>query len=184
MAIFDVSLYEPCRPAVSADTLAYSADNSTWPTADGGLLTGADDVEGLANVISAEVYEPVHPGPGADSTLYTADESQWPTADGGVIEGATDTTDAVVNADIIVVNIYEYVAASDALDAEVVAAEAPAYGAARYYRRRRPALVYGRGYGVLPALNGEAHGIVGPPIAGMGDEAEDELLIAMLLLAA
>jgi hypothetical protein len=43
MAIFDVSLYEPISAVVTADTIAYTADNATWPTADGGILEGATD---------------------------------------------------------------------------------------------------------------------------------------------
>jgi hypothetical protein len=183
MATYDVEIVEPVRPGVSADTLAYCADEAQWPTADGGLLTGADEVESLVNVITAEVYEPVHPGPGADTTLYSADETVWPTADGGIIEGATETVDASVNADILFGNIYEYVNATDDLDADVVAAEVPAYGG-RYYRRRRPALVYGYGFGALGALDGEAHGVSLPPQAGTESEGEDDELIMLLLLAA
>jgi len=184
MATFDVSLFEPARPGVDASSLAYSADNTTWPTADGGVLAAQDVLEGRTNVIPAEIYEPVHPGPGADTTLYTADETVWPTADGGVIEGATESQDASVNADILFGNIYEYVAAADALDADVIAAEVPVYGGGYYRpRRRRPAVV-GYGYGVLPRLDGEGHGVSLPPQAGTESEDEDELLIAMLLLAA
>jgi hypothetical protein len=43
MAIFDVSLYEPVSAVVTADTTAYAADNTIWPTVDGGLLEGATD---------------------------------------------------------------------------------------------------------------------------------------------
>src|SRR6516162_3054668 len=130
MATFDVSLFEPARPGVDASSLAYSADNTTWPTADGGVLAAQDVLEGRTNVIPAEIYEPVHPGPGADTTLYTADETVWPTADGGIIEGATKTVDAVVNAAIIFAGIYEYPIAADDLDAAVEAA--PAYGRPYY----------------------------------------------------
>jgi hypothetical protein len=187
MAIYLAEIIEPVRAGVTTDSLAYTADNVTWPTADGGLLDVADTLDGLTNVITAEIYEPVHPGPGADSTLYTADEAVWPTADGGIIEGATETVDAVVNVNILFGSIYEYAAATDALDAEVIAAELPVYGGGYYPRpRRRPAVVYGYGYGVLPRLEGEGHGIVGLPTASRGDEGEDDddLLIAMILLAA
>jgi hypothetical protein len=186
VATYVVEIIEPVRPGVSADTLAYSGDNSTWPTADGGQLQAEDVLDALANIVAAEIYEPVHPGPSADTTLYTADGTVWPTADGGIIEGATETVDASVNAAILFANIYEYVAATDDLDAEVVAAELPVYGGGYYPRpRRRPALVYGYGYGVLPRLEGEAHGIVGLPTAGIGsEEDDDDLLIALMLLAA
>jgi hypothetical protein len=164
LAIFDVNLYEPVRPGVNADTLAYSADNATWPTADGGLLDIADNLDAISNVISAEIYEPIHPGPGADTTLYTADETQWPTADGGIIEGATESVDAVINVDIGIVFIYEYGAASDDQDAEIISAIAEIGGG--YYPRPRPAAVIGYGYGVLSELEGEAVGAIG--IIGLG----------------
>jgi hypothetical protein len=184
VAIYVADIVEPVRPGVSTDTLAYSADESQWPDASGGLLTGAEDIEGLTNVVQAEIYEPVHPGPGADTTLYSADETVWPTADGGIIEGATETVDASVNAEVLFGSIYEYPIATDDLDAEVVAAEMPIGGGHYPWpRRRRPAVV-GSGYGVLPRLQGEAHGVVLPPAADTGSEEEDELLIALMLLAA
>jgi hypothetical protein len=43
MTIFDVNLYEPISAVVTVDTTAYTADNTIWPTADGGLLEGATD---------------------------------------------------------------------------------------------------------------------------------------------
>jgi hypothetical protein len=183
MPIYDVEIVEPVRPGVDASTFGYTADNITWPTADGGALQAEDILDASTNVISAEIYEPVHPGPGADTTLYSADETVWPTADGGIIEGATDTTDAAVNADIGIVWVYEYVNATTDLDAELIAAEVPAY-AGGYYRRRRPALVYGVVRGRLPALDGEAHGVVGLPGSGTESEDDDDLLIALMLLAA
>jgi hypothetical protein len=159
MSIFNVNLYEPIRPGIDASTLAYSSDNTIWPTADGGLLDASETLDALTNIISAEIYEPVHPGPGADTTLYTADETVWPTADGGIIEGATDSTDAAVNADILFGNIYEYVAATDALDAELIPAIIAEPGGG-YYERPRPYPITGYGYGVLPELEGEGLGAV------------------------
>jgi hypothetical protein len=161
VTIFDVSLHEPARPGVNADTLAYTADESQWPTADGGLLDASETLDGLTNVISAEIYEPVHPGPGADTTLYTADESVWPTADGGILEGATESQDASVNADIVNLGLYEYVNATDDVDAELVSAIiAEPGGGYPPLVRRRPAVV-GFGYGILPDLEGEAFGAIG-----------------------
>jgi hypothetical protein len=112
-------------------------------------------------VLDVSLNEPIRPGVNADTLAYSADNTIWPTADGGILEGATET-----------------------VDAEVVAGEQVAYGAARYYRRRRPTLVYGYGDGELPRLDGEAHGIVGLPAARGEDEDEDDLLIALMLLAA
>jgi hypothetical protein len=167
LAIFDVNLYEPSRPGVNADSLAYSADNTVWPTADGGLLDASETLDALTNIISAEIYEPVHPGPGADTTLYSADETVWPTADGGILEGATETVDAVVNVDIGIVWLYEYGAASDELDAELIPAIIAEPGGG-YYPRPRPAAVIGYGYGVLPELEGEAFGAIAITGRGLG----------------
>jgi hypothetical protein len=168
MSVFDVNLYEPIRPGIDASTLAYSSDNAIWPTADGGLFDAFESLDASTNVISAEIYEPVHPGPGADTTLYSADETVWPTADGGIIEGATDTTDAAVNADILFGNIYEYIAATDDLDAELVPAViAEPGGGYPPLVRRRPAIV-GFGYGILPEIEGEAFGTIGSVGRGFG----------------
>jgi hypothetical protein len=168
VAIFDVSLYEPIRPGVNADSLAYSADNTIWPTADGGLLEASETLNAFTNVISVEIYEPVHPGPGADTTLYTADETVWPTADGGIIEGATDATDAAINANILFGDIYEHVVASDDLDAELIPAVIAEPGGGYYPIPRRPAAVVGHGYGVLPELDGESFGAIGAVGRGLG----------------
>jgi hypothetical protein len=184
VATYDVSLTEPVRPGADASTLSYSADNAIWPTADGGQLQAEDILDALANIVAAEVYEPVHPGPGADTIAYSADETVWPTADGGIIEGATETIDAVVNVDIGIVGLYEYCAASDDLDAELIAAELPVGGGYFPRPRRRPTAVVGYGYGRLRPLEGEAHGVALPPQAGTGDESEDDELVALMLLLA
>jgi hypothetical protein len=168
VTIFDISLYEPIRPGVNADSVAYNADNTSWPTADGGLLDASETLDALTNIISAEVYEPIHPGPGADTTAYTADNATWPTADGGIIEGATETTDAAVNANILFGDIYEYVAASDELDAELIAAIIAEPGGGYYPIPRRPAAVVGHGYGILSELDGEALGAIGVVGQGFG----------------
>jgi hypothetical protein len=176
MTTYTVDLHEPVRPSVSADSLAYTADNSTWPTADGGQLSASDGVDGLTNVVTAEVYEPVHPGPGADTVDYSADETSWPTADGGVLVGAVDDSDSlVVPAGAAILD--EPANAVDALDAEVIAA--PAAGGGGYYRppRPRPHPVVGYGDGELPQIEGLAIGEVGLP-------NDDELVVLMLLLAA
>jgi hypothetical protein len=181
VATLDVSLYEPVRPGVNADSLAYGADNAIWPTADGGLLEASDALGALANVISAEIYEPIRPGPGADTTLYTADETVWPTADGGVIEGATETVDAVVNAAIIFAGIYEYPIAADDLDAEVIAAEVPVYGGRYPQWRLIPveAAVFepARAVAVVDAE-------IVPATAAGDDGEDDDLAIIAILLAA
>jgi hypothetical protein len=180
MAIYVADIVEPVRPGVDASTLAYTADNTIWPTADGGLLTGADEVESLVNVIAAEVYEPVHPGPGADTTLYTADEAVWPTADGGIIEGATETVDAVVNAAIASGAVYEWVNATDELDAAVESA--PAFGRP-YYPQWRLVPVEAAVYEPARAVAAVDAEIIPATVAG-DDGENDDAIIAILLLAA
>jgi hypothetical protein len=175
MAVYMVDIYEPARPSIHADSLAYTADNTTWPTADGGLLTASDALDGLTNVVTAEVYEPVHPGPGADTVDYTADNETWPTADGGLLVGATDVLDSlVVPAGASIVD--EPASAADTLDAEVIRAVA----GGGYYRppRQRPHPVVGYGDGELPRVTGEAYGTVGEPA-----DSDLELLMLMLIAA-
>jgi len=135
--------------SVTADTLLYNADNSTWPTADGYLPT---------NIISAEVVEPVRAGVTADTAAYTADNTIWPTADGGISIGALDTADADVIAAGTAV-LVEAADASDSLDAQLIPAIVVIGG--RYRAPLRPLPVVGYGYGILPELEGEAHGMVG-----------------------
>jgi hypothetical protein len=150
MAIFDVSLYEPISAVVTADTIAYTADNATWPTADGGILEGATDqvyAAVNANVLFADLNEPVTTQVTADTTAYRADNTIWPTADGGILEGATDQLDAIV-----------------------IPAEAAIGGG--YYPPLRRFLVEGVGYGILPELEGEGLGVVIVDGAGIGALAE------------
>lgn len=90
-------------------------------------------------LVFAEISEPVGGQVTADTTAYTADNTIYPTADGGILPGAVDTADATVIAGEI---------------------EIPVGGGA-YYPQRRPLPIYGVGYGVLPQLWGEAHGVVG-----------------------
>lgn len=203
--VIPADIYEPINP-LTADTTAYTADNTTWPTADttyiGALdiaevaraaiaaaiieaadaaeiadaisviaaiaieaanateyadansillaeaieVAGAlDDIDAalLGSIISADLSEPIGGRVTADSTAYTADAT-WPTADGGILPGAIDSSDATVIA------------------AEI---EIPVSGGARY-PRLRPLPVYGVGFGILPELRGDAHGVV--IIAGIG----------------
>jgi len=136
VAIFDVNLYEPS--GWTADTIIVTADSNYW-TADGGPLVAAsesNDAAINANIISADIYEPVASVWTADSTVVTADSNYW-TADGGPLEGARDIADAQVIPAIV---------------------EIPG---GVYYPRRRPRLVTGYGYGVLPELEGDAIGTVG-----------------------
>jgi hypothetical protein len=133
---------------VTVDTIAYTAD-ATWPSADGFIP---------ANIVFAEISEPVGGHVTADTTAYSADNTIWPTADGGILGGAEDVLDALVIASDTAV-LAEAADAADILDATVIAAEVP-LGGGYAPRPLRPYPVVGVGYGVLPQLVGEAHGVV------------------------
>jgi hypothetical protein len=166
MAIYDVSLYEPIHGGWTADSVDVTAD-SVVHTADGGPLTPATETNDAvvnANFIAADIYEPVARVWTADSVVVTADSTVY-TADGGPLEGARDVADATVIAGILRLGAYY-----------------------------RPPAVIGYGYGVLPQLEGEAHGTVGvagegvvtlPQISAAGaGVVDDELELLMLLLLA
>lgn len=91
--------------------------------------------------IYVDLYEPVSAQVTADSSSYSADNTTWPTADGGLLDGAHDYTDA-----------------------EVIASFVPVGGMVRPLPR--PLVVEGRGYGILPELEGEAFGVVTITAAG------------------
>jgi hypothetical protein len=154
---------------VTADTTLWTAD-TLCVTADGRIIR-----------IAADVVEPVRISVTADTVLYTADAT-WPTADGGAA-GATDSLDAVVEV-VGAVIVVEAAAALDQLDAVVEAAAAVIGGGARYYPPPRPAPVEGVGYGILPALEGEAHGTVGAAGDGEADDFPNDLELMLMMLAA
>jgi hypothetical protein len=58
MTDYTVDLYEPISPPVTADTTLYTADNIIWPTADGGLLAGAQDFADAEVIPVTVVGEP------------------------------------------------------------------------------------------------------------------------------
>lgn len=147
---------------VTIDTYDYSADITTWPTADGGLLINIISVE-VDEISKAEIVT-------ADTGSYTADDNIWPTADGGLLGGAADSLDAIVIAAGAAI-LVEAANAADVLDAEIVAAKVPVGGGA-YYRPPRPFPVEGIGYGLLPELEGEARGNVLVAGAGVGKLGE------------
>jgi hypothetical protein len=103
----------------------------------------------------------------ADSTLWTAD-TLCVTADGRVVcidadvveaASATDRIDAVV-AVVGTVIVVEVAGALDQLDAAVQPAVIGVIIGGGYRRPLQPETVEGYGYAVLPALWGEAHGVV------------------------
>jgi hypothetical protein len=55
-------------------------------------------------------------------------------------------------------------------------------GGGGYYPPPRPFPVTGYGFGILPRLAGEAHGVVGPA-TGEGSPTDDEILMLLLLAA-
>jgi hypothetical protein len=129
----------------------------------------------------------------ADTTLYTAD-SHYPTADGfvpaviaaAVAEAAVAADD--LDAAVIAVGVSVLAEAADALDqldavVDAVAVSVP--GGARHYPPPRPLPVEGVGYGVLPQLEGEAHGTVGAAGSdGEVDDWPDDVELMLLMLAA
>lgn len=127
---------------VTADTTKYTAD-SHYPTADGFVPAAiaavvvevADAVDNVdaASIVSATILEPAV---------------------------AIDDVDAAVGANILSATVFETADAADVVDATVEAA-AGVVGGGRYYPRLRPFPIEGVGYGILPELEGEAHGIVG-----------------------
>jgi hypothetical protein len=111
----------------------------------------------------------------ADSTLWTAD-THCVTADGRIVcieadvheaAGALDDVDAAIGAHVLSASVDEPSAALDQLDADVFP-EIVAVPGGAHYPRRRLLPVVGYGYGVLPQLEGEAHGVVGAIGAGAG----------------
>jgi hypothetical protein len=86
-----------------------------------------------------------------------------------IVEAATalDDTDAAIGANVLFGTVDELASALDQLDAAVEAATVPIDGGGAYYPpRQRPFPVVGRGYGILPQLEGEAHGVVGAVAKG------------------
>ena len=160
---------------VTADSTLWTAD-TVEVTADGGI---------------------VGQGVTADSTAHRAD-THCVTADGRVVciaaevseaASAVDATDAAVGANVIAADLFEAAAALDVLDATRVRKPAMA---GPWREPLRP--VVGYGYGVLPRLEGEAHGTVGHAARGdgelrftgaaAGEAGDDDLALMLLLLAA
>jgi len=127
---------------VTADS-SLTADSGCW-TADGRIIC-----------IPADVVEAATASDLADAvSIVSAD----------AIEAATalDNTDAAIGAQVLFGTVDETAEALDQLDATVEAASVPIDGGGAYYPPlQRPFPVVGRGYGILPRLEGEAHGVVG-----------------------
>ena len=154
---------------VTADATYWTADETSWPTADGGLLfTVADIVEPVGRQLTADSSTPR-----ADNIVTTAD--------GAPVLGAGDAFDAAVPAivaanvvetaaaldtldgalpGVIAANIVEAASAADIPDADVIPTivEMPIGGGIA--PRRRPYPVIGVGYGVLGELEGDGRGYV------------------------
>jgi hypothetical protein len=129
----------------------------------GGAVVDADMVEAaaasdLADAVSEVAADAIEPASALDALDAVADIAaavDEPAA-------ALDETDAAIGAQILSGTVDEAAAALDVLDADVISVEVPiAVGGGSHYPRRRPLPVYGAGYGVLPRLEGEAHGVVG-----------------------
>jgi hypothetical protein len=127
----------------------------------------------------------------ADSTAWTAD-THCVTADGRIIcieaelveaAVALDAIDAALGANVVSADVLEGADALDQLDAVVVTEIVSVPGGA-YYPPPRLLPVYGVGYGVLPQLEGEAHGEVGVAGDGEGDNWPDDVELMLMMLAA
>jgi len=152
---------------VTADSTVWTAD-TVCVTADGRVICipayvaeaagaveafDADVIAGGA-VIDADVFE-------AADAFDQADAISSVSADAVEPANAFDELDADVGGNVVAADVAEVAEALDQLDAAVIAAIEAAPGGAHYPRRRRPLPVYGSGYGILPQLWGEAHGVVG-----------------------
>jgi len=172
---------------VTADS-SLTADSGCW-TADGRIIcTPASVVEAAgafetfdANriaggaVIDADLAEAAEALDIADAVSSVAVDALEPANALDVIDAVTDVaadaleaataldeTDAAVGANVLFGTVDEAAAALDQLDATVDAVEVPVDGGGAYYPpQQRPFPVVGRGYGILPQLEGEAHGVVG-----------------------
>jgi hypothetical protein len=111
------------------------------------------DVLDAANVVSATVLEVANALDELDAASITS---------ASVVEtaNASDETDAAIGAQVHFGTVDEPAAAIDALDAVVVPLVAAVGGGGGIIRPPRPFPVEGYGYGVLPELEGEAHGVV------------------------
>jgi hypothetical protein len=154
----DAYVAEP-NISVSADTTLYTADNTTWPTADGGTIAvgGTDALDAVrvagGAVIAADVVEAAEAAEAADAVGSVFVNAIEPAA-------ALDQLDAAVGGNVFFADVVEAAGALDSLDAAVVP-EIVAVPGGAHYPRRRPLPVVGRGHGILPRLWGEAHGVVG-----------------------
>jgi hypothetical protein len=155
--IFEPLHVTPTPDSVTADSTRYTADSVLW-TADGLALGGT--VSGASDSFDAATI--------ADTTVDNVDAVvDFAVAVAEVAE-ALDQSDAIaVPVGTILADVAEAAAALDLLDATVEAATVPIDGGGAYYPPlQRPFPIVGRCYGVLPALWGEAHGVVGAVAKG------------------
>src|SRR5262245_15640231 len=113
-------------------------------------------------IYDVELLEPCRPLT-VDTTAITADATS-PTAD-TISYSVDDSFDGITG---ILGVLVEPADAADVLDAEIIAAELPVTGGG-WVRPPRPFPVEGYGFGVLPELEGEAHGVVAVVGAGLGE---------------
>lgn len=181
---------------VTADNTVWTAD-TVCVTADGRVICipayvaeAASAVEGFdaevvagGAVISADVLEAADASDTADAIgVFAADTIEGASAldvidavtdvAADAIEAATaiDELDAAVGANVLFGTVDEPAGALDQLDADVDAEAGGIVdgGGAFYPPLQRPLPVYGIGYGILPQLVGEAHGVVAVAGDGVG----------------
>jgi hypothetical protein len=167
---------------VTADATYWTADETQWPSADGGLLEGV-----------SWVFEPSGTVVTSDTTAYSADNTVWPDASGGVVNTTADFVEGGINVganfgglaepadaeDILdatgdfLAEVVEPADAEDLLDAIVEAATGAEIGGGGPPPEQRPFPVESVGYGILPELEGDARGVV--CVAGIGAGTLGEL---------
>jgi hypothetical protein len=131
---------------VTADSTLWTAD-TVCVTADGRIIC-----------IDADVVEATDAFDQLDAISVVAADAIEPAS-------ALDDLDAAVGGNVVAADVAEAAAATDSLDAAAFPAVEVAPGGA-HYPRRRPLPIVGVGYGILPQLWGEAHGVVGTVAKG------------------
>jgi hypothetical protein len=127
-------------------------------------LAEAADAADIADAVSSVSADAIEPANALDDLDAVTDVA----ADAIEAADALDELDAVaVPAGVILADVVEATTALDQIDATVDAVEVPVDGGGAYYPpQQRPFPVVGRGYGILPPLWGEAHGVVGAVAKG------------------
>lgn len=147
---------------VTADSTLWTAD-TICVTADGRIVCFDAELNEAAPALDNLDAITV-----ADTTVDNVDANTVFATEVAEAANALDDLDAIaVPAGTILADVAEAADAVDQLDATVEAVEVPVDGGGGFYPPlQRPFPVIGRGYGILPQLVGEAHGVVGAVAKG------------------